>query len=146
MVGVRGAVRTTSMPRQVFESTGGKLTGAGRFADGTLDPGHHAGDLGANTEAEDREHARVLCSVSVSRSSLAYFAKLNDPAVEDASSQDRDDVCRRDRRSVTDCASVRERQAAATLGLARNPTRNRSDFGADGVFEHGQWPVDTSND
>ena len=89
MVGVRGAVRTTSMPRQVFESTGGKLTGTGRFADGTLDPGHHAGDLGANTEAEDREHARVLCSVSVSRSCLAIPENLNDPAADETCSQHR---------------------------------------------------------
>jgi len=58
-------------PRQVLESASGKLTGTGRFADGSPDPGHHAGDLGTETEAQDREHARLFCSMSVSRSSLA---------------------------------------------------------------------------
>ena len=75
-------------PRRVFESTGRKLTGTGRFAQGTLDPGHHAGDLSADTEAEDREHAWVLCSMSVSRSRLARFEKLNDPAADEVCSQD----------------------------------------------------------
>jgi hypothetical protein len=59
----------------------------GRFADGSPDPGHRAGDLGTETEAQDREHARLFCSMSVSRSSLACPEKLDDHAADETCSQ-----------------------------------------------------------
>jgi hypothetical protein len=74
-------------PRQVLESTGPKLTGTGRLVEDVLDPGHHAGHLSADAEAEDGEHVGVLCSMSVSRSSLARIEKLSDPVADEVCSQ-----------------------------------------------------------